>query len=107
VLKSRIKGQPAMRVCAVQGEAYCLQPAEEFGETIALDRDSLAAAYVTDGLQLAIEPPSEMEAWLKLSKEKFHNVNLEADRRLREQQAEDSPEQAFARVARETAEAAK
>jgi hypothetical protein len=70
-----------------------LQPLE-FGETIALDIDSIAAAYVCDGHTLAIEAPEDMElrGWRELSNERFHRSNIEADRRLREQDAEPSPE---------------
>jgi hypothetical protein len=42
-----------------------------------------------------------MRAWMLLSSEKFHRGNLAADRRAKQQAAEESPEQHFARVAAE------
>jgi hypothetical protein len=102
VLQSRTKGSPPMKVNAIEGSRYCLQPLT-FGPTISLGIDELAARFDTSGHTLEIEEFDEAAAWLKLTTERVGKGFRAADRRQREQDAEESPEQHFARVAREDA----
>jgi hypothetical protein len=102
-LEPRSKDDAPATVCGIEGGRYVLAPLE-FGSPFALDFDAITANYVCDGFKVHVDPVDEAAEWAKLSREKFHRGNLEAERRGRKKAVAESPEEIFKRQEREQAE---
>jgi hypothetical protein len=97
VLSARGGGE-SVRVIAVEGGRYVIEPAE-FGAPTAIGVQDLVDAYDVGDLRAEIGENFEADAWRRLSREKYSDYLARSRGSGRKAAALPTPEQVFARAA--------